>query len=214
MHSQIPGISISLAPPEEVPEEPYSPFSPKSLTLVADHDDAFRAQLLSPPPTGSSPRFPRQLSPLCPPESPVMGSGLQRERFEAMLKASKARSMAVGAKKEADLRKEIAQKTHKNKQRQLCAHMNKVNHVDFFFLQFNAVLFSYPSCGNLLPHPPFPFLRLLQNLLPSFIILFLLLASTLPWLYLTRWKTMLWMTLTYILLNLGSNKLISGFPRT
>ena len=86
--------------------------------MAQEQGDSFRPQLLSPPPTGSSPRFPRQLSPLCPPDSPVVGSGLQRERFEAMLKASKERSMAVGAKKSADLRKEIALKTHKNKQRQ------------------------------------------------------------------------------------------------
>jgi len=118
MNSPIPSIAISLAPPEEIPEEPYSPFSPKFWPVVVERDDGFRPQLLSPPPTGSSPRFPRQLSPLCPPDSPVIGSGIQRERFEAMLKASKERSMAVGAKKSADLRKEIALKTHKNKQRQ------------------------------------------------------------------------------------------------
>jgi hypothetical protein len=61
-----------------------------------------------------------QLSPLRPPDSPVKATGLERERFEAMLKASKERSAAVGAKKEADLRKEIALKTHKSKQGQSC----------------------------------------------------------------------------------------------
>lgn len=114
----IPEISISLASPEEPACEPFSPFtpgfSPKSPTICAlkQDDDSFRPSLLSPPPTIS----PRALSPLRPAEFLAKGKGLQRERFEAMLKASKERNAAVGSRKEVDLRKEIALKQHKTKQ--------------------------------------------------------------------------------------------------
>jgi hypothetical protein len=46
----------------------------------------------------------------------VRGSGLERERFDALLKASQQRSASVGARKSADLRKEIAMRAHKEKQ--------------------------------------------------------------------------------------------------
>lgn len=114
----IPEISISLASPEEPVCEPFSPFSPgfspKSPTVCAlkQDDDSFRPSLLSPPPTLS----PRALSPLRPADSLARGKGLERERFEAMLRASKERNAAVGSRKEIDLRKEIALKQHKSKQ--------------------------------------------------------------------------------------------------
>jgi hypothetical protein len=114
MKSSIPEISISPAPPEAIPEDPYSPFSPASFVIPDVDDESFRPHHLTPPPT--SPRFPRQLSPFRPPDSPVVSSGLKRERFEALLRASKERSAAVGTKKAADLRKEIALKAHKSKQ--------------------------------------------------------------------------------------------------
>jgi hypothetical protein len=125
MKSSIPDISISLAPPVEISEEPYSPFSPASLVIIDYDDESYRPQHLTPHATSTSPRFPLQLSPLRPPDSPVVGTGLKRERFEAMLKASKERSAAVGAKKTADLRKEIALKAHKSKQGQLRDQINK-----------------------------------------------------------------------------------------
>ena len=125
MKSSIPDISISLAPPEEISEEPYSPFSPASFVMIDDDDESYRPQHLTPPATSTSPRFPLQLSPLRPPDSLVVGTGVKRERFEAMLKASKERSAAVGAKKTADLRKEIALKAHKSKQGQLRDQINK-----------------------------------------------------------------------------------------
>jgi len=112
MKSSIPDISVSPAPPEAIPEEPYSPFSSASF-VIPDVDDEFRPHHLTPPPT---PRFPRQLSPLRPPDSPVVSSGLKRERFEALLRASKERSAAAGTRKAADLRKEIALKAYKSKQ--------------------------------------------------------------------------------------------------
>ncbi|KAJ3475450.1 hypothetical protein NLI96_g11832 [Meripilus lineatus] len=112
--SPVPQISIFLAPPEDPIVEPYSPFSATGPT-TPESPDAFRPTLLSPPPT-LSPQFPRQLSPLRPADSPVKGHGLERERFEAMLRASKERNALVGSKKSPDLRKEIALKVHKSKQ--------------------------------------------------------------------------------------------------
>lgn len=90
--------------------EVYLPFS----TTPVD-DDCARAVHLSPPPSSSSPRFMRQPSPLGP-HSALAGQGLERERFEALLLASRERNAAVGVKKGNDLRKEIALKAHSRKQ--------------------------------------------------------------------------------------------------
>ncbi|KAF7982036.1 hypothetical protein HWV62_30298 [Athelia sp. TMB] len=114
MNAPIPQISISLAPPEEIPEEPRSPFSPSSWAVLPESDENFRPQHLSPMSAGS-PSFPKVLSPLRPDDAPVRGAGLERQRFEALLKASRERSSATGARKAADLRKEIALKAHKSK---------------------------------------------------------------------------------------------------
>lgn len=111
----IPSIQISPAPPEKPVIEPYSPFS--SCFSPSVSDDAFRPQHLTPPPSHTS--FPKQLSPLRPPESvnPASGQGLARERFERLLQAQRDRNSALGSnKKPVDLRKEIALKAHKNKQ--------------------------------------------------------------------------------------------------
>ncbi|GBE77927.1 hypothetical protein BKA93DRAFT_814327 [Sparassis latifolia] len=111
--SPVPEISISLASPEECRSEPFSPFSPKGQCFPHEEDDSsFRATLLSPPPLFS----PRQLSPLRPADSPVKGQGLERDRFEAMMRASRERNIAIGSKRDVDLRKEIAIKVHKSKQ--------------------------------------------------------------------------------------------------
>lgn len=83
--------------------------------MFMQEPDSPRPALLSPPPV-VSPLSPRQLSPLRPSDSPVRGQGLERERFEALLKASRERNLAVGGKKSPDLRKEIALKVHKSKQ--------------------------------------------------------------------------------------------------
>jgi hypothetical protein len=114
--AHVPEISVSLAPEETLAPEPYSPFS-WSSTRANNHDDddeCFRAVHLTPPPTST--QFRKQLSPLRPSDAPVTGQGLERERFEALLKASKERNSAVGAKKGTDLRKEIALKAHGKKQ--------------------------------------------------------------------------------------------------
>lgn len=107
----LPHISISPAPPEEPLKEPHSPFS--WVVSPVDDEDNFRPRLLTPPPSGP---VRRTLSPLSPSDSPNVGKGLERERFDALLKASRERNSAVGAKKTPDLRKEIALKAHKNKQ--------------------------------------------------------------------------------------------------
>ncbi|KAG5648127.1 hypothetical protein DXG03_006081 [Asterophora parasitica] len=107
----VPQISISLAPPEDHVAEPYSPFS-ANLTTPSD-DDGFRAVHLTPPPTLT--RFKKPLSPLRPDDTQP-AKGLERERFEALLQASRDRNVAFGSKKAGDLRKEIALKAHKNKQ--------------------------------------------------------------------------------------------------
>jgi len=112
--AHVPEISVSLAPEESLAPEPYSPFSWASVNVGHDDDDNFRPVHLTPPPTST--RFVKQLSPLRPSDSPVTGQGLERERFEALLKASKERNSAVGAKKGTDLRKEIALKAHGRKQ--------------------------------------------------------------------------------------------------
>jgi hypothetical protein len=109
--AHVPEISVSLAPEESRAPEPCSPFS-WTFAQTGD-DDGFRPIHLTPPPTST--RF-KQLSPLRPSDAPFTGQGLERERFEALLKASKERNTAVGAKKGTDLRKEIALKAHGKKQ--------------------------------------------------------------------------------------------------
>lgn len=106
-----PQISISLAPPEEPLVEPYSPFK---WNFVDDEDLAsFRPKHLTPPPTHL--HFKQsQLSPLRPADTVKHSQGLERERFEALLKASRERN--ASAKKASDLRREIALKVHKTKQ--------------------------------------------------------------------------------------------------
>lgn len=110
--SPVPEIAISLASPEEPCEEPFSPFS--QCSFLSDDQDSFRPMLLSPPPPTVI--TPKQLSPLRPKDAPVTGKGLERERFEAMLQATRDRNAALGSKKTTDLRKEIALKVHRNKQ--------------------------------------------------------------------------------------------------
>ncbi|KAH9486744.1 hypothetical protein JR316_0000809 [Psilocybe cubensis] len=113
--SPIPQISISLAPPEVPPIEPSSPFSSLAFNTIQD-DDGFRAVHLTPPPTISS--FKRVLSPRSPlnPDPAKQSKGLDNDRFQALLNATKERSAYSGGKKDVDLRKEIALKVHKNKQ--------------------------------------------------------------------------------------------------
>lgn len=111
--AELPQISISLAPPQETIAEPVSPFSWPKLVTINDNDDAFRPIHLTPPPTHL--KFSSNLpSPLGRAETQT--KGLEPERFEALLKASRERNAYSGGKKDGGLRKEIALKAHKNKQ--------------------------------------------------------------------------------------------------
>ncbi|KAI0702512.1 hypothetical protein BC835DRAFT_1263743 [Cytidiella melzeri] len=113
--SSVPAICVSPPPEDEPTAEPFSPFALTHPPTPVSDDDGFRPSLLSPPPL-VSPRFPRQLSPLRPADAPVTGHGLEREKFQELLRASRERNCAMGGKKSIDLRKEIAIKAHKNKQ--------------------------------------------------------------------------------------------------
>lgn len=110
----LPEICISPPPPSEDLVEPFSPFDGVHL-VVEEHNDSFRPALLSPPPNMPM-SIPRHLSPLSPPDVPVKGLGLERERFERLLQSSRERSAALGNKKSPDLRKELALKAYKSKQ--------------------------------------------------------------------------------------------------
>ncbi|KAF5368342.1 hypothetical protein D9758_002420 [Tetrapyrgos nigripes] len=108
----LPHIQISPAPPDESLPEPYTPFSWANTTL--DDHDGYRPKHLTPPPTNV--KFNALPSPLRPAPTPGAGKGLERERFEALLQATRERNATGSAKKSGDLRKEIALKVHKNKQ--------------------------------------------------------------------------------------------------
>ena len=126
----IPEICISPAPPSENLTEPFSPFDNVRFALEDDHD-SFRPALLSPPPNMPT-STPRHLSPLSPPDAPVKGQGLERERFEQLLKSSRERSAALGNKRAPDLRKELALKTYKSKQ-SASSSSHPLCHVDPLF---------------------------------------------------------------------------------
>lgn len=108
----VPSISISLAPVDDPPVEPFSPFDIKTPSS-ATQEDSYRSSLLSPPPV-ISPRFPRQPSPLRPADTLLAGKGLDHGQFEALLASSRERN--ASARKEPNLRKELAMKAHKSKQ--------------------------------------------------------------------------------------------------
>jgi hypothetical protein len=108
----IPSISISFALPDDPPVEPFSPFDLQPPSPPTQ-EDGYRPSLLSPPPV-VSPRFCRQPSPLRPPDTLPVAKGLDRGRFEALLASTRERN--ANAKKEPDLRKELAMKAHKSKQ--------------------------------------------------------------------------------------------------
>ncbi|KAF8167911.1 hypothetical protein B0H34DRAFT_683633 [Crassisporium funariophilum] len=110
--SPIPFISISPAPQEEPLIEPFSPFTPHAFPI--HNDDGFRPAHLTPPPTVT--RFKRTLSPLHPVGNSISGKGLESQRFQALLTATKQRNASGGVKRSVDLRKEIAVKVHHNKQ--------------------------------------------------------------------------------------------------
>lgn len=136
----LPEIYISPPPPSEYFVEPFSPFDNVKFAVEED-ERSYRPTLLSPPPCFHA-SIPRHLSPLSPEDAPVKGQGLERERFERLLKSSRERSAALGSKKAPDLRKELAVKTYKTKQSAIppSHRLFSVRHVDPLFpWQLNAV---------------------------------------------------------------------------
>ena len=111
-NSLIPRISISPPPPEDPVFEPYSPF--KAIVFPSVQDDGFRPVHLTPPPTLT--RFKKPFERVEPVTEDKLKRGLESERFQALLKATKERNAAADAKKVVSLRKELALKVHKNKQ--------------------------------------------------------------------------------------------------
>jgi len=114
MDYAIPEISISLAPPEVPVPDPTSPFTSLAFPSKIADGDGFRPIHLTPPPTLTS--FKRALSPLVPTQDTAKGRGLDGQRFQALLNATREKGACSGGKKPVDLRKEIALKVHKNKQ--------------------------------------------------------------------------------------------------
>ena len=106
--SPIPFISISPAPEEDPIVEPFSPFS--ALSVPPSVQDTFRPSHLTPPTTITS--FKRSFSPFHP--APAVGKGLETQKFQVLLAASKQRKASGGSNQSVEFRKEIAMKAHKN----------------------------------------------------------------------------------------------------
>jgi hypothetical protein len=103
--SSIPFISISPAPEEDPIVEPFSPFS--ALSVPPSDRNAFRPSHLTPPTSITS--FKRSLSPFHP--APTVGNGLESQKFQVLLAASKQRKVS---NQSVEFRKEVAMKAHKN----------------------------------------------------------------------------------------------------
>jgi len=105
----IPSISISPAPEQDPIKEPFSPFS--ALPVRPSNQDGFRSSHLTPPTSITS--FKRSYSPLNP--VPAIGQGLENQKFQVLLAASKQRKVPGGSNQSVEFRKEIAMKAHKNR---------------------------------------------------------------------------------------------------
>lgn len=106
--SPIPFISISPAPEEDPIVEPFSPFS--ALPIPQSNQNGFRPSHLTPPTSITS--FKRSLSSLHP--APAVGQGLEIQKFQVLLAASKQRNVSGKSNQSVEFRKEIAKKAHKN----------------------------------------------------------------------------------------------------
>src|SRR5260221_12479481 len=91
-YSQVPRISVSPPPPEDPPVEPYSPFAFIPQVLV--DNDSFRPVLLTPPSTV------HYLKPEGHKRREARGIGLESQRFQQLLKATRERKAAVHLRKE------------------------------------------------------------------------------------------------------------------
>ena len=123
--SPIPFISISPAPEENPTVEPFSPFS--ALSIPPSDQDAFRPSHLTPPTTPRSPK--RSLSHL----KPAAGKGLESQKFQDLLAASKQRKASGGSNQSVEFRKEIAKKAHKN------GHCRSLRHRFIFNLRIYLI---------------------------------------------------------------------------
>jgi hypothetical protein len=104
MHHVLPTISIELAPTE--PEyEITADIVDELPQITKDAEEFYRPTHLAPPPILSPIRGTQAL------QKPSNKKGLEKERFEQLLKASRERTRAT-----TDLRKEVALKAHKSKQ--------------------------------------------------------------------------------------------------
>lgn len=124
--SPVPSISIHFAVEELPAPEPASPFNritfnpsspklPSPLSPSYTRDDQLRSTHLLPPPLLSPKQAEHQQHLKA--TKPSGGSGLDQARFQALLQASRS---PTGTSKALDLRKEVAWKAHKSKQRQSC----------------------------------------------------------------------------------------------
>jgi hypothetical protein len=128
--SPVPSISIHFAAEELPVPEPASPFDriafisasspkcPSPLSASYSRDDQLRSTHLLPPPV-LSPKQAEHQQHLTVATDRVTsgGAGLDPARFQALLQASRS---PTGSSKALDLRKEVAWKAHKSKQRQSC----------------------------------------------------------------------------------------------
>jgi len=105
--SPIPYISISPAPEEDPIVEPFSPFS--ALPVPPSDQNGFRPSYLTPPISITS--FKHSYSPLHP--VPAVGQGLENQKFQVLLAASKQTKVPGGSNQSVEFRKEIAMKAHK-----------------------------------------------------------------------------------------------------
>ena len=122
--SPVPSISIHFAAEELPVPEPASPFNrtafnasspklPSPLSPSYNRDDLLRSPHLLPPPVLSPKQAEHQQHLKAAKASG--GAGLDQARFQALLQASRS---STGTSRALDLRKEVAWKAHKTKQRQ------------------------------------------------------------------------------------------------
>jgi hypothetical protein len=111
--SPLPAISIDFAPIEEPVKEPQSPFASFVFASSTEHDAKSPRSFHLLPPPAVSPRVAeaRQLQKQ---HQQAAAAGLEQVRFESMIQATRERSAI--AKKQLDLRKEVALKAHQTKQ--------------------------------------------------------------------------------------------------
>lgn len=131
MYFQVPKISISPAPPEVPAVEPYSPFAFIPRVQIVDND-SFRPVLLTPPPTVHHFKREDAKKHLI---DDFRGIGLESQRFQQLLKATRERNSAGG------LRKELAVKIQKNKQGMPHRH-RQYNHLRQSLAERRAVFLS------------------------------------------------------------------------